>query len=64
MDGLQRIKHIVQDLKDFSHVNKSDKQWANLEHGLDSALNVVNNELKNKVEVIKEYIGIPEIECS
>ncbi len=63
MDGLQRVKHIVQDLQDFAHVSESDKQWANLERGLDSALNVARNELKCKAEVIKEYAGISEIEC-
>ena len=63
MDGLQRVKRIVQDLKDFSHVDEMIKQLANLEQGLDSTLNVVWNELKYKAEVIKEYGGIPEIEC-
>jgi signal transduction histidine kinase len=63
MDGMQRVKRIVQDLKDFSHVDGSEKQWANLERGLDSTLNVARNEIKYKAEVIKEYAGIPEIEC-
>ena len=63
MEGMQRVKRIVQDLKDFSHVNESEKQWADLEHGLDSTLNVVWNELKYKADVIKEYGGIPKIMC-
>ena len=63
VEGLQRVKSIVQDLKDFSHVGESEKQMANIEQGLDSTLNVVWNELKYKTEVIKEYGGIPEIEC-
>jgi signal transduction histidine kinase len=63
MDGLRRVKRIVQDLKDFSHVDEQKKQLANLEHGLDSTLNVVWNELKYKADVVKEYGGIPEIEC-
>jgi two-component system, NtrC family, sensor kinase len=63
LDGLQRVKRIVQDLKDFSHVNESERQWGNLEMGMDSTLNVVWNELKYKAEVIKEYGGIPQIEC-
>ena len=63
MDGLQRVKRIVQDLKDFSHTEKQEKQWANLEQGLDSTLNIVWNELKYKADVIKEYAGIPQIEC-
>lgn len=63
MEGLQRVKHIVQDLKDFSHVDKQEKQWASLEQGLDSTLNIVWNELKYKADVVKEYAGIPQIEC-
>ena len=63
MEGLQRVKRIVQDLKDFSHMEKQEKQWANLEQGLDSTLNIVWNELKYKADVVKEYAGIPQIEC-
>jgi two-component system, NtrC family, sensor kinase len=62
-EGLQRVTRIVQDLKDFSHVDESELQWANLEQGLDSTLNVAWNELKYKAEVVKEYGGIPEVEC-
>ena len=63
LDGLQRVKRIVQDLKDFSHVDESERQWANLEAGLDSTLRVVWNELKYKAEVVKQYGAIPQIEC-
>ena len=62
-DGLQRVRRIVTDLKDFSHVDVTEFQSANLEKGLDSTLNVVWNELKYKAVVIKEYAGVPEIEC-
>jgi hemerythrin-like metal-binding protein len=62
-DGLLRVKRIVQDLKDFSHVDESNWQYANIEQGLDSTLNVVSNELKYKAQVIKEYAGLPEVEC-
>ncbi|HTZ00014.1 MAG TPA: PAS domain S-box protein, partial [Rhodocyclaceae bacterium] len=54
-DGLQRVKGIVQDLKNFSHPDGTEKAWANLEQGLDSTLNVVWNEIKYKAEVVKEY---------
>ncbi len=62
-EGLQRVKQIVKDLKDFSHVDSAERVWANLETGLDSTLNVVWNELKYKARVVKEYGRIPEIEC-
>ena len=63
LDGLQRVRRIVKDLKDFSHIGESEQQLANLESGLDSTLNVVWNEIKYKAEVIKEYGGIPEVNC-
>ena len=63
LDGLQRVKRIVQDLKDFSHVDKSEREWAKLETGLESTLNVVWNELKYKAKVVKEYGDTPQIEC-
>ncbi len=63
LGGLQRVKRIVQDLKDFSHVGDSEMQWASLEEGLESTLNVVWNELKYKTEVIKDYGKLPEVEC-
>jgi two-component system NtrC family sensor kinase len=63
LDGLQRVKRIVQDMKDFSHVDSSERHYANVENGLDSTLNVVWNELKYKADVVKEYGHIPQIEC-
>lgn len=63
LDGLQRVKRIVQDLKDFSHVDRAELESADLEKGLDSTLNVVWNELEYKAKVIKEYGHPPMIEC-
>jgi two-component system NtrC family sensor kinase len=63
-EGITRVKKIVQDLKDFSHVDASDEwQFSDLHKGLDSTLNIVNNEIKYKAEVKKEYGALPEVEC-
>jgi len=63
-DGITRVKIIVQSLKDFAHADTSDEwQQADLRHGLESTLNIVNNEIKYKAEVIKEYGNIQEIQC-
>jgi hemerythrin-like metal-binding protein len=62
-DGLSRVTRIVQDLKDFSHVDESNWQQANLEQGIDSTLNVVANEIRYKAEVVKQYAGLPSVEC-
>lgn len=62
-DGLGRVKKIVQDLKDFSHVNESEWLFADLNAGLESTLNVVWNEVKYKANVVKKYGQIPPVEC-
>jgi PAS domain S-box-containing protein len=63
VEGLGRVKKIVQDLKDFSRPGESNWQWADLHQGLDSTLNIVWNELKYKCTVKKEYGALPRIRC-
>ena len=62
-DGLNRVRKIVQDLKDFSRVGESNWQWADLHKGLDSTLNIVWNELKYKCKVVKQYGQLPDVYC-
>jgi len=61
-DGVQRVRRIVQDLKDFSRVGEVERQTFDLHAGLDSTLNIVRHELKQKAEVIKQYGELPAIE--
>jgi len=63
MDGLKRVKDIVQALKDFSHVGQTDWQFADVHAGLDTTLNIVANEIKYKATVEKQYGKLPEIKC-
>ncbi len=63
-EGIARVRHIVQDLKDFSRTDANqDWVWANLHSGIDSTLNIVANEVKYKADVVKHYGAIPDIEC-
>lgn len=62
-EGTERVKQIVQDLKNFSHVDEAEWQWSDLHKGINSTLNIVHNELKYKAEIIKNYGDIPEVEC-
>ncbi|MEK7321565.1 MAG: ATP-binding protein [Pseudomonadota bacterium] len=62
-EGVARVRDIVQNLKSFSHVDDQEWQWNDLHKGLDSTLNIVQNELKYKARVIKEYGDLPQIEC-
>jgi two-component system, NtrC family, sensor kinase len=62
-EGLSRVKKIVQDLKDFSRVDHSDWQEADLNAGLESTLNVVRHEVKYKAEVVKTLGQLPPVFC-
>ena len=62
-DGANRVRRIVQNLKDFSHVSEEEWSWAELKSGLESTLNIVWNELKYKAEVEKQYAILPDIYC-
>lgn len=63
-EGIVRVRKIVQDLKDFSHVDAGqDWMWVNLIQGIDSTLNVVNNEVKYKADVVRDYGDMPDVEC-
>jgi hemerythrin-like metal-binding protein len=61
--GLSRVKKIVQDLKDFSHVDEVAWQHTDLNAGLESTLNVVWNEIKYKATVEKHYGDLPLVPC-
>jgi signal transduction histidine kinase len=62
-EGLRRVRQIIRDLTEFSHVSDAQWQRADLHKGLDSTLTIVNNELKYVAEVVREYGELPEVEC-
>lgn len=63
LEGATRAKKIVQDLRDFSRIDKQERELFDLEAGMDATLNIVNNELKYKAEIVKEYAGLKPYEC-
>ena len=62
-DGAERVRNIVRDLRDFSHLDRKERMPADLNAGLESTLNIVWNELKYKAEVKREYGELPEVMC-
>jgi PAS domain S-box-containing protein len=61
--GIERIKKIVRDLKDFAHPGEDKPKFANINDNMDSTLNVVWNELKYKANVSKDYGDLPQVKC-
>ncbi|MBN2705355.1 MAG: response regulator [Deltaproteobacteria bacterium] len=63
IDGIRRISSIVADLKSFSHIDRAEISRVDLNLVMDTTLNIIHNELKYKVEVVKDYGTLPEVEC-
>lgn len=62
-EGTERIKKIIIDLKDFAHPGEDKMQSTDINKGLLSTLNVVNNEIKYKATVHKEFGDLPAVQC-
>jgi len=62
-DGLDRVRKIVTDLKDFAHLDEAEWQQANLLAGLESTLNVTMHEWKSKAEIFRELTPLPDVRC-
>lgn len=63
LQGLERVTKIVQNLKDFSHIESQDK-WIvdDIHKEVESTLSIIRYELSS-CEVKKEYGVLPPVEC-
>ena len=64
LDGADRVKTIVQDLKGFSRITDNESMLADINAGLESTINIIWNELKFKTTLVKEFGDIPLIKCN
>jgi len=63
-EGAERVRKIVRDLKDFSHVDtRRECAWVDLHRGIESTLNIVNNEVKYRADVVRDFGELPEVHC-
>jgi two-component system NtrC family sensor kinase len=63
LDGAERVRKIVQNLKSFSRVDEAEYKFADINECIESTLNIVWNELKYKAKVYKEYGELPLTKC-
>ncbi len=63
VEGVDRVRRIVSDLKDYSHTSSTEWHWADLHHGLESTLNMARNQFKYHCTVVKEFGELPPVYC-
>jgi len=64
LDGTDRVKSIVKDLKSFSRADESAGKMADINAGIESTINIVWNELKYKATVERAYGELPHSFCN
>jgi two-component system NtrC family sensor kinase len=64
LDGANRVRGIVRDLKSFSRSDESEFKMADINAGIESTINIVWNELKYKATLEKEFGDIPPTKCN
>ena len=64
LEGSRRVKAVVENLRNFSRLDESDWKAVDLHEGLDSTLMLINNELKNRIDVRKNYGKLPPVLCN
>ncbi len=62
-EGCSRISNIVKSLKNFSRIDEAEYLKADIHEGLNSTLDLVNHQFKNRIVVIKNFGNIPQIDC-
>jgi PAS domain S-box-containing protein len=60
-EGTERIKKIVEDLKDFAHPGDERCVETDINKGLDSTINIVWNEIKYTCKLTKDYGDLPPV---
>jgi len=63
LDGVERVRKIVQNLKSFSRVDQLDYSLVDVNNCLEDTLNIVWNEVKYKCTVNRQYGEIPPSKC-
>lgn len=62
-DGAARTAEIVKGLRTFSRLDESEVKSIDIHEGLDSTLVLLRNGIPPYVNIVKDYAGLPKIEC-
>ncbi len=63
LEGAERVRHIVQDLRAFSHQGSEESAESDINQCLDSTANIVWTMMKHHVVLTKEYRELPRVRC-
>jgi two-component system NtrC family sensor kinase len=63
LDGSQRIKTIVTELRTFSRLDEAEQKRVKVLEGLRSTINLIKTQYRDQVEFVYDFQADPELEC-
>ena len=63
LSGTERVKEIVADLKDYSHMRQHAMAFEDINQLIEQAISISNNETKYTLHINKQFSPIPKVEC-
>lgn len=61
--GTDRLKDIAGSLRNFSHMHEGEHKPVDIHACIDNTLLILNNRIKNKIEISKQYGNLPLVNC-
>ncbi len=62
-DGAQRTRDIVLGLRNFSRLEEAQLKEIDIRESLDTTLDLLQGEIKNRIQVHKQYESVPKVHC-
>ena len=62
-DGARRVRDIVVGLRNFSRLEEAKLKEMDVHESLDNTLRLLTGELKNRIDVVKDYGDVPWVMC-
>lgn len=64
LDGAERIRDVVQNLRTFSHLDEADFKKVNVHEGLDATIRLLSRFYESgHVELQRDYAELPPVDC-
>ncbi len=64
IEAANRISNIVKSLKRFVRLDEAEFQEADINKELDLTIKLIAHEVKNNIEIVKQYSKLPPVFCS
>ena len=62
-DGLTRVEKIIKDLREFTNIDRSERQLMDVHDALERTLSVAAHQIRPKADIVRDYAELPPIEC-